>query len=210
MPSSISITRAGRIFFLVNGHVYPQVDSVPLISKYREPKLLFMNQHNGQFKDVSKSAGEALQIPQVSRGVAAGDLFNDGRIDLVVENLEGQPMILRPEGTPRNHWISLELAGVKSNKLGLNAQVKVIAGSLAQTDEVRSGGSYMSQSDLRLHFGLADHAQADKVEIIWPSGEKEILTNLAADRYYCLEEGEGAVACSKIRPATPTKTGKLE
>ena len=187
--------------FLVNGHVYPQVDSVPLISKYRERKLLFMNQHDGLFKDVSRLAGETLQIPQVSRGVAAGDLFNDGHIDLVVENIEGQPMILRPAERTRNHWIGFELAGTKSNRLALNAQVKVIAANLTQTDEVRSGGSYMSQSDLRLHFGLADHSQADRVEIIWPSGEREILTNLAADRIYCAEEGQGAVPCSKIRPA---------
>jgi hypothetical protein len=191
--------------FLVNGHVYPQVDSVPLISKYRERKLLFMNQHDGLFKDVSRLAGEALQIPQVSRGVAAGDLFNDGHIDLVVENIEGQPMILRPAERTRNHWIGFELAGTKSNRLALNAQVKVIAANLTQTDEVRSGGSYMSQSDLRLHFGLADHFQADRVEIIWPSGEREILTNLAADRFYCVEEGEGAVACSKIRPAARSR-----
>lgn len=191
--------------FLVNGHVYPQVDTEPLVSKYKEPKLLFMNQHDGQFKDVSKVAGEALQIPQVSRGVAAGDLFNDGRIDLVIENLEGQPMILRPEGLSHNHWISLELEGTRSNRLALNAQVKVIAGPLTQTDEVRSGGSYMSQSDLRLHFGLGNQIQADRIEIIWPSGAKETLTNLAADRFYCVEEGAGAVACSKIRPATPTK-----
>ncbi len=194
--------------FLVNGHVYPQVDTEPLISKYKEPKLLFINRHDGQFKDVSKVAGEALQVPQVSRGVAAGDLLNDGRIDLVVENLEGQPMILRPEGLPHNHWISLELAGTKSNRLALNAQVKVIAGSLTQTDEVRSGGSYMSQSDLRLHFGLGERTQADKIEIVWPSGEKETLTNLAADRFYCVVEGARSGACWKLRPATPSKGGK--
>ena len=191
--------------FLVNGHVYPQVDTEPLVSKYKEPKLLFMNQHDGQFKDVSNVAGEALQIPQVSRGVAAGDLFNDGRIDLVIENLEGQPMILRPEGLSHNHWISLELEGTRSNRLALNAQVRVIAGPLTQTDEVRSGGSYMSQSDLRLHFGLGNHVQADRIEIVWPSGAKETSTNLAADRFYCIEEGVGPVACSKIRPTTPTR-----
>ena len=191
--------------FLVNGHVYPQVDTVPLVSKYREPKLLFLNQRNGQFKDVSKLGGEALQVPQVSRGVAAGDLFNDGRIDLVIENLEGQPMVLRPKGLQHNHWISLELAGVKSNRLALNAQVKVTAGSLMQSDEVRSGGSYMSQSDLRLHFGLGDHTRADKVEIVWPTGVKESVTNLSADHFYCVEEGMGVMPCTKIRPTqTPS------
>ena len=193
--------------FLVNGHVYPQVDTVPLISKYKEPKLIFMNQRNGQFKDVSKLAGESVRLPQVSRGVAAGDLFNDGRIDLVVENLEGQPMILRPEGLSHNHWISLELAGTKSNKLALNARVEVTAGASKQTDEVRSGGSYMSQSDLRLHFGLADHARADHVKIIWPSGAIETFANLPADHFYCMEEGVGIVACDKIRP-TAAKSGR--
>ena len=186
--------------FVVNGHVYPQVDTVPLVSKYKEPKLIFANQRNGQFKDVSKLAGKSIQIPQVSRGLAVADLFNDGRMDLVIENLEGQPMVLRPEGLPHNHWISFELAGTKSDRLGLNARVKVATGALIQTDEVRSGGSYMSQSDLRLHFGLADNAQADEVKIIWPSGTTDTLTKLPSDHFYCVEEGAGVVPCDKIRP----------
>ena len=186
--------------FLVNGHVYPQVDTVPLISKYREPKLVFANQHNGHFKDVSKLAGESIQVPQVSRGVAAGDLFNNGRIDLVVENLEGQPMILKPEAPPHNHWISFELAGTKSNRLALNARAEVVAGALKQTDEVRSGGSYLSQNDLRLHFGLADHARADSVRITWPSGATQTITDLPADRFYCVDEDVGIVPCEKVRP----------
>jgi len=186
--------------FLVNGHVYPQVDSAPLTSKYREPKLLFINQHNGRFKDISTLAGGALKVPQVSRGVAAGDLFNDGRIDLVIENLEGRPMILRPERVPGNHWISIELAGTKSNRLALNAQARIVAGSLTQTDEVRSGGSYMSQSDLRLHFGLGGESQVDRVEITWPSGMKTVLKGLSVDRFYCVQEESGLLPCKDIRP----------
>ena len=143
----------------------------------------------------------ALKVPRVGRGLAIGDLFNDGVQEVVVENLEGEPTILRPKGGPRNHWISFELAGTRSNKLALNARVKVIAGDLAQTDEVRSGGSYLSQSDLRLHFGLGDHRQPDKVEIFWPSGGTETLTNLEADRFYCVKEGAGVVPCASIRPA---------
>jgi hypothetical protein len=187
--------------FLVNGHVYPQVDSAHLISKYKEPKLLFLNQKDGNFVDASKLAGEAIQIPQASRGLAAGDLFNDGRLDLVVENLEGEPQILRPEGGAHNHWISIELAGTKSGRLALNARVHLTAGDLAQVDEVRSGGSYMSQNDLRLHFGLGSHPVADKVEVHWPSGITETLSNLAADRFYCIQEGEGVVPCARIHPA---------
>jgi hypothetical protein len=141
----------------------------------------------------------------VGRGLAVGDLFNDGVQEVVVENLEGDPVVLRPEGGARNHWISLELGGTKSNRLALNARVRITAGELAQTDEVRSSGSYLSQSDLRLHFGLADHPRADKVEIFWPSGATEALANLESDRFYCVKEGSGVVPCAAIRPtAAPT------
>ncbi len=191
---------------VVNGHVYPQVDQANIGVYFREPTLLFLNRRDGTFRDVSDQAGAALKVPRVGRGLALGDLFNDGVQEVVVENLEGEPTILRPEGGPRNHWISFEFAGTKSNKLALNARVKVVAGDLAQTDEVRSGGSYLSQSDLRLHFGLGDRRQADKVAISWPSGGTEMLTNLEADRFYCVKEGAGVVPCASIRPtATPTR-----
>jgi enediyne biosynthesis protein E4 len=186
---------------LVNGHVYPQVDQANIGVHFREPSLLFLNQRDGTFRDVSDQVGEALRVPRVGRGLAIGDLFNDGVQEAVVENLEGEPVIFRPEGGPRNHWISFELAGTKSNKLALNARVKVTAGGFAQTDEVRSSGSYLSQNDLRLHFGLGDHRQTGKVEISWPSGGTERLTNLEADRFYCVKEGAGVVPCAGIRPA---------
>ncbi len=140
--------------FIVSGHVYPQVDTVPLGTRYREPKVLLQNERNGRFKDISREVGPAIQIPQVSRGMAVGDLFNDGKLDAVVENLVGPPMILRPEGGPRNHWISLQLEGVKSNRLALNARVRATAGDMVQLGEVISGGSYLSQNDLRIHLGL--------------------------------------------------------
>jgi hypothetical protein len=187
--------------FLVNGHVYPQVDTKDIGTRYREPKLLFLNQHNGTFRNISKLAGPAIQIPQVSRGLAVGDLFNDGHLELVVENIEGSPMILRTEGGPKNHWISFELSGVKSNRLALNARVRVMAGDLVQVEEVLSGGSYLSQNDLRLHFGLGSHDKVDSVEIMWPSGEKETLRGLAADHFYSVLEGQGVVPREKVRPA---------
>ena len=161
---------------------------------YREPKLVYQNQHDGTFRDVTKSSGPAVQIPQVSRGLAVGDLFNDGHLEIVIENLEGSPMILRADADKQHHWISLELRGAKGNLLALNAVVKVIAGELTQTDEVRSGGSYLSQNDLRLHFGLGQHARADKVEVTWPSGKKESIANLAGDRLYIVQEGKGITA----------------
>jgi len=181
-------------FFMVNGHVYPQVDSSDVGVKYKEPMLLFQNQRNGTFKNVSKLAGPAIQLAQVSRGVAFGDLFNDGRIEIVVENLKGQPIILQTQPAPANHWISLELEGTKSNRLALNARAKVTCGDLIQTDEIRSSGSYLSQNDLRLHFGLGENQKVQKLEISWPSGTIESFTNLAADRFYKIKEGTGVIS----------------
>jgi len=175
---------------LVNGHVYPQVDSLDMTAKYREPGLLFLNQHDGTFKNVSTLVGPAIQTPQVSRGVAVGDLFNDGRLEIVIENLKGGPMILQPQGGPANHWISFALEGTKCNRLALNARVKAIAGDLVQTGEVLSGGSYLSQNDLRIHFGLGSKDHVDRVEILWPDGKMEVRSNLAADRFYTFKEAE--------------------
>ena len=192
-------------FFMVNGHVYPQMDTAEAGPKYREPGLLFRNRHNGTFKDISKLVGPALQLPRVSRGVAVGDLFNDGRMDIVIENLKGSPTILQPQGGPSNHWIDLELVGSKGNRLALNARVKVTAGDLLQTSAVLSGGSYLSQNDLRIHVGLGSNKHVDKVEIFWPAGTTEVLTDLAADHIYDVKEGEGVVAHEKIRPVPPKK-----
>jgi hypothetical protein len=181
-------------FFLANGHVYPQVDSAHTPARFLEPKALFINRRDGTFKNISRRDGPAIQIPQVSRGLAVGDLFNDGRMEAVIENLVGSPMILRPEGGPPNLWISFQLEGVKCNRLALNARIRATAGDLVQLGEVLSGGSYLSQHDLRLHFGLGSHQTLEKAEVLWPDGKKETLTNLASDRFYVVREGEGVVA----------------
>jgi hypothetical protein len=181
-------------FLLVNGHVYPQVDNTPAASRYLEPKLLFLNRRNGAFQNISRRVGSALQSPQVSRGLAVGDLFNDGKLEAVVENLVGQPMILRPTAGPAYHWITFQLEGVTCNRLALNARVRARAGDLVQLGEVLSGGSYLSQSDLRIHFGLGVHDRLDQAEILWPDGKKETLTNLAVDRFYMVREGQGIVS----------------
>ena len=181
-------------FFLVNGHVYPQVDQAHTAAAYLEPKLLFLNRHDGTFRNVSRLVGDALQVKQVSRGMAVGDLFNDGRMEAVVENLSGRPMVLRPEGGPQNHWVSFQLEGVKSNRLALNARIRATAGDLVQLGEVVSGGSYLSQNDLRIHFGLGSHERIDQAEVLWPDGTKELLTNLTADQFYGLRDGRGVVS----------------
>ena len=186
--------------FLVDGHVYPQVDQIASGPKYREPALLFLNERTGTFQNVTQMVGPAIQVPRVSRGVAVGDLFNNGHMDIVIENLQGQPTILRPEGGPANHWISFQLEGAKSNRLALNARVKITAGDFVQTSEVRSGGSYLSQSDLRVHFGLGDKQRVDKVEIFWPEGATETLTSLIADHFYCVKERKGVVQPGEVNP----------
>jgi hypothetical protein len=187
----------------VDGHVYPQVDSLPSGAGYREPKLLQLNQRDGTFCDASDQAGKALTEHRVSRGLAIGDLFNDGNLDVVVGDLDGGPMLLRNRGVPGRHWVSFELQGTKSNRLALNARLKLVAGGVTQTDEVHSGGSYLSQNDLRLHFGLGSAAKIDKVEIHWPSGKVETLNNLAADHFYSLVEGQAIVPRDRGGPAPP-------
>jgi hypothetical protein len=185
----------------VDGHVYPQVDTLPSGAGYREPKLLQMNQKDGTFCDAGDQAGPALQQKRVSRGLAVGDLFNDGNMDVVVGDLDGGPMVLKNHGVPGRHWVSFELAGVKSNRLALNARIKIVAGGMTQTDEIHSGGSYLSQNDLRVHFGLGSATKIDSVEIHWPSGKVESLANLAADHFYSVLEGQGVVAAERIHPA---------
>jgi hypothetical protein len=181
-------------FFLANGHVYPQVDGTPAAARYLEPKLLFLNRRDGTFQNVSLRMGPAIKVAQVSRGLAIGDLFNDGKLEAVVENLVGEPMILRPAGGEPNHWISFQLVGATCNRLALNARVRATAGDLTQLGELVSGGSYLSQNDLHLHFGLGGHKTLDEAEVLWPDGKKEKLTGLAADRFYIVREGQGVVA----------------
>ena len=185
----------------VSGHVYPQVDTLPSGPGYREPKLLSLNQKDGTFCDASDQAGPALKEKRVSRGLAVGDLFNDGNMDVVIGDIDGAPMILKNHGAPGRHWVSFELAGTKSNRLALNARLKIVAGGMTQTDEIHSGGSYLSQNDLRVHFGLGAATKIDSLEIRWPSGKVETLTNLAVDQFYSVLEGQGIVPAEKIRPA---------
>ena len=126
--------------------------------------------------------------------MAVGDLFNDGQLEAVVENLVGTPMILRPQGHSQNHWISFQLEGAKGNRLALNARVQVTTGDLLQLGEVTGGGSYLSQNDLRIHFGLGKHERVDRVKVFWPDAKVEVLDNLAADRFYMVREGSGVVS----------------
>lgn len=189
----------------VDGHVYPQVDTLPSGARYKEPKVLNMNLANGSFCDASEQAGPALREPRVSRGLAVGDLFNDGNMDVVVEDLTGAPMILRNVGVAGRHWVSFELAGTKSNRLAIGARVKITAGGMTQTEETHSGGSYLSQNDLRVHFGLGAAKKIESVEIRWLSGRVETMKDLEVDKFYAVLEGTGIVVREKIMPVVPAK-----
>jgi len=122
-------------------------------------------------------------------------------MDVVIENLDGSPEVLRNPGVPGRHWVSFELAGTKTNRLAIGARLKVVAGGVTQTEEIHSGGSYLSQNDLRVHFGLGSAEKIDLLEIRWPSGTTETVKNLAADRFYSVEEGKGVVPPAQIRAA---------
>jgi enediyne biosynthesis protein E4 len=188
---------------LVNGHVYPQVDSAKIGSTYREPMLVYQNQRNGTFREVGALTGTAARIPQVSRGLAVGDLFNRGRLDIVIENLTGTPTILEAESDAANHWVSFELEGRASNRLALNARIVVTTGKTKQMAEIRSGGSYLSQSDLRLHFGLGETMRIDKVEVQWPNGMTQVFQGVDADHFYRLKQDGGMVTIDyRKRPAS--------
>jgi hypothetical protein len=184
----------------VNGHVYPQADQLETGAKYRQPKLVQFNQGNGTFCDANDQTGPAILEPRVSRGLAVGDLFNDGNMDLVVEDLVGKPMVIRNHAVPGRHWVSFELAGTKSNRMAIGARLKLVAGGVTQTEEIHSGGSYLSQSDTRVHFGLGSATRIDSLEIRWPSGKVEMFSELQADKFYSILEGNGIVPAQKIQP----------
>ena len=185
----------------VAGHVYPQVDELPAGARYKEPGLLHLNEKNGSFCEAGGMTGIALSTARVSRGLAVGDLFNNGNLDVVIESLDGSPVILKNAGVPGRHWVGLELAGSASNRMALNARVRMVAGGVTQTEEIHSGGSYLSQNDTRVHFGLGAASKIDSLEILWPSGKVDKASNLAANQFYFFLEGHGAVSAEQIHPA---------
>jgi len=176
---------------IANGHVYPQVDTIKEGARYQEPVFLHLNKHDGTFEDASAAAGLA-NLPLASRrGVAFGDIWNDGAMDALILNVGEPPTLLRNHLTNGNHWVEFKLEGTKSNRAAIGARLTMHSGKLVQFNEVRGGASYLSQNDLRLHFGLGANTKIDSVEIAWPSGLAEHLSNLAVDQIYTIEEGTG-------------------
>jgi len=154
---------------------------------------LFRNNRDGTFSEVAAQCGNSLTEERASRGTAFGDIDNDGDVDVVVNDLDGAPQLLRNDGGNRNNSVLVKTVGVKSNRDGIGARVKVVSGDLIQVDEVRSGGSYLSQNDLRLHFGLEKRTRVDLIEVRWPSGVVDTVTGVGVNRIVTLKEGKGLV-----------------
>ncbi len=176
---------------IANGHVYPEVDTYHPGSTYKEPCLFYWNSGEGKFRDLSKSAGPGCTTPEAGRGLAMGDLWNDGRESAVINNSGGQPSLLVNVASNPNHWIEIALQGTRSNRDGIGARVTVTAGGRRRVQEVRSGSSYISSSDLRLHFGLGKAGAVDSILVEWPSGLWEKFPSCATDRIIELKEGSG-------------------
>jgi hypothetical protein len=177
---------------LVNGHVYPEVDKQHLGSDYQEPRILYHNRGNGTFEDISANAGPAITIARSGRGLAVGDLWNDGRISAVVSNMNARASLLVNQIRSGNHWIAIKTIGTKSNRDGIGAKIRIKASDRIMVDEVRSGSSYDSNNDIRVHFGLGTNDHVDWVEIRWPSGLTEKFSNIRANAVQTLKEGSGA------------------
>ena len=187
--------------FIANGHVYPQVDSILGGTPYRQPMLLFRNHRDGTFDDISSVF--ANLPPQSRRGAAFGDIHNDGNVDIVVLNVGEPPSLLMNHNDSGNHRVLFKLVGTKSNKAAIGARVTVKAGTLIQFDEVRGGASYLSQNDLRLHFGLGANDKMSEVNVRWPNGETEVLRDVPADFIYTVVEGAGIQHKVALPPLPP-------
>lgn len=176
---------------LVNGHVYPEVDSNNLGSSYKEPRIVYHNLGNGKFHDISTVSGPGITVPESSRGLAIADLWNDGRMEAIVNNISDRPMLLVNIAENQNHWLGVRLQGIQSNRDAIGARVTVYAEKNRWVSEVRSGSSYNSSNDLRLHFGLGQDSQVKRIEVRWPNGTNEIFSGAPADHFVTLREGSG-------------------
>jgi len=173
---------------LVNGHVFPEVEKLGIDIRFKDRAILYRNLGDGKFTDVSESAGPGLLERHSARGTAFGDYDNDGAIEVLINNQNEAPSLLKQAVRPPNHWVLLKLMGKRSNRSALGAKVRLTAGGRTQFDEVRSGGSYLSHNDLRLHFGLGASSRVERIEIEWPSGAHQTLRDVAADQVVPVEE----------------------
>jgi enediyne biosynthesis protein E4 len=179
---------------IVNGHIFPELDDAGLGVSFRQPKVLYRNIGGERFEDVSATGGAVITTPAAARGAAFGDFDNDGRLDVVINNMHDAPSLLHGQTRNQNHWLQARLEGVKSNRSAVGARVACVTGKFRQIQEVRSGGSFFSQNDFRLHFGLGDARRVDMLEIRWPDGSVERVVHCDADQIISVKQGSGIVS----------------
>ncbi len=188
----------------INGHVYPEIEKYNLDAHYKLPRLVYHNLGNGKFKDVSADMGPGISERFSSRGAAFGDYDNDGDIDVLVLNMNDPPSLLRNDGGNKNNWIKIKLIGTRCNRTAVGARVRVVTGKHAQVDEVHTGGSVMSQSDLRLHFGVGQLKKIDLLEVKWPTtgttaGKTEKFADVEVNQILTIKEGAGIIKADKVK-----------
>src|ERR1700730_4102098 len=193
--------------FVANGHVYPQIDTIDIGARYKEPMLLHRNNRDETFVEVSKEAGLQAMSLKSRRGAAFGDIFNNGNIDIVLLNVGEPPSVLLNTNRNPFHRVLFKLVGTKSNRAAIGARVTIRSAGVKQFSEVRSGASYLSQNDLRLHFGLGTAAKMESVEIRWPNGATETLHNIPADAIYTIVEGSGIRDTKPLLPPGSAPAG---
>jgi hypothetical protein len=180
--------------FLANGHVYPEVSQLQTEAAYAQRKVVYVNRAGRRFEDVTERLGAPVTTPRAARGAAFGDLDDDGDVDVVVSNVHSTPDLFRTETDPGRHWLLVKLVGTASNRSAIGARVGCTSAGTTQWQEVRGGGSYLSQNDLRAHFGLGSATKADRLWVRWPNGLEEEWRDVAADQVLSLREGSGRKA----------------
>jgi tetratricopeptide (TPR) repeat protein len=180
--------------FLVNGHVYPEVEQLKTEAGYKQRKVVYLNRGDGRFEDVTERLGPPVTIEKAGRGAAFFDFDNDGDVDVFVNNVHDTPDLYRLDIGGPTTWITLRLVGVQSNRSAIGARARVTAGGMTQVQEVRGGGSYYSQNDLRLNFGLGSAAKVDRIDVRWPNGKEQVWTDVRPNQILTLTEGTDATA----------------